>query len=485
MSSIPLPALQIQPPQQQQYDPIANIARIAQIRNLLQNAPLQTQLLQQQVQEGQQNNAARQALNQAYSGAIVKNPDGSTSLDPDKLQQGLANTPAAYQTPQVMKGITDFQKSRVDLQNSVTELQQKGADMIGSAASAVKAANYDPTLAHSMLDTLPPSPQLNQIRSAIDGNPQQFHQMIDSAIQNSPAQQKLLNDQTVAGIRANTPEMQGMNSWLAANPGKTAADYQQHKVDMQTQADITRETDPGVMKAKEHLAASEAAARQAVQDGDPNAAGQLLMNGDVAPSQLISARRPEFAQKAFQAAHDLSGGSWNAQTAEANFKVASSPTNVAFFGSASSLTDKGGTLDQLAAAAKDIPSSQIPALNSIDDWRKAATGNGPIAKYAALALGAADDYSKVMSGGNGSDTSRDQALKLFKANLSPEGRAGSIDGVRGAVLSQKVGRIGKNPVLQRMYGDADATQQPTAPGQQPQSSSPSNDPFAQFGGRAH
>ncbi len=180
------------------------------------------------------------------------------------------------------------------------------------------------------------------------------------------------------------------------------------------------------------------------------------ISGDVAPSQLISSRKPEFAQQAFTAAHALSGGTWNAQSAEANFKVASSPANVAFFGSAKSLTDKGGTLDQLANAAKDIPQSQIPVFNSVADAVQAASGTGPIAKYASLALGVADDYSKVMGGGTGSDSSRAQALQLVGAKQSPNQRAASIDGIRGAVQSQTNSRIGNNTVMQRMYGTPQA-----------------------------
>lgn len=268
MSSIPLPALAIQPPAQPQ-NPIEQLGRILQLKQLMQNAPLQTQQLQQQVQMGQQDIQARQALNQAYASAVTKDANGTPQFDPDKLQQSLATGPAAYQTPAVLKNIADFQKSRIDLQNSVTELHQKGADMIGSAASAVKAAGYDPTLAHSMLDTLPPSPQLNQIRSAIDGNPQQFHQMIDSAIQNSPEQQKLLNAQTVAGIRANTPEAQMMNSWLQqqnANlqPGqapKTPADYQAFKVAQGVQADVLKQTNPQVQQSRIQVARAEGQAR--------------------------------------------------------------------------------------------------------------------------------------------------------------------------------------------------------------------------------
>jgi len=138
--------------------------------------------------------------------------------------------------------------------------------------------------------------------------------------------------------------------------------------------------------------------------------------------------------------------------ADADYKVASSPANVAFFGSAKSLTDKGGTLDQLADAAKDIPSDKIPVFNSVSDALRMSTGSGPIAKYAAIALGVADDYSKIMGGGQGSDTSRTQALQLLSAKQSPQQRTASIEGIRGSVSSQTNSRIGTNSVLQKMYG---------------------------------
>ncbi len=194
--------------------------------------------------------------------------------------------------------------------------------------------------------------------------------------------------------------------------------------------------------------------RQKLSQGDPNSAAQLLVNGDATLSELKArGATPEFIANTLNAAHQLSGGQYNAQSSDAQFQVAKSPANVAFFGSAKSLTDKGGTLDQLAAAGRQIPQSQLPALNSLADWEKAATGNGPLAKYASTALGVADDYSKVMGGGQGSDTSRLQALNLIKANGSPAARSGAIDGIRGAVGSQLNSRIGSNPVLKRMYGD--------------------------------
>ena len=103
--------------------------------------------------------------------------------------------------------------------------------------------------------------------------------------------------------------------------------------------------------------------------------------------------------------------------------------------------------------ALPISQNDFPVFNSVADAVKAASGSGPVAKYAALALGVADDYSKVMGGGQGSDTSRTQAMNLIAAKQSPEQRDASIEGIRGAVGSQTNSRIGNNPVLQKMYGN--------------------------------
>lgn len=196
-------------------------------------------------------------------------------------------------------------------------------------------------------------------------------------------------------------------------------------------------------------------AEQRIADGDPESAGQLLFDGTVAPSQLISSRKPEFAQKAFAAAAKLgqqAGTGWNAQKAEADFNVAKSPANIAFFGSAKSLTDPGGTLDQLAAASKDIPSSEIPVINTIADVMKLQTGDPKIAKYATIAWGVSDDAAKVQGGGQGSDKSRADALALVTGKQSPEQRLAAINAIRGTVGSQVQSRIGNNTVMKQMYG---------------------------------
>jgi hypothetical protein len=220
-----------------------------------------------------------------------------------------------------------------------------------------------------------------------------------------------------------------------------------------------------VAAAQQPFKQAQAKFEQALKDGDPNAAGQMLANGDVAPSQIISTRNPAFAQQAFAAAKSADPN-FNAQTAETHFKAANSPTNLGFFGSAKSLTDPNGTLDQLAEAYKKLPNGEIPKLNTVADWKAAASGKGATAGFAQTALGVADDYAKVMGGGQGSDTAREEMLKGFAMASSPKQMEASIDAARMAIASQMQSRIGDNKALSRAYGSniPQKTQYASAPG---------------------
>ena len=204
--------------------------------------------------------------------------------------------------------------------------------------------------------------------------------------------------------------------------------------------------------AKDPFEKAKAQMEQSVKDGDPASAGKMLANGDIAPSQIISTRNPAFAQQAFAEAKKADPN-YNPQRAESEFKVASSPAQVGFFASAKSLTDSNGTLDQLEAAYKKLPNGQIPKLNTLADWTAASKGEGSTAGFAQTALGVADDYAKVMGGGQGSDSAREEMLKSFAMSSSPKQMESSIEAARAAVGSQMKSRIGSNKAMDRMYGD--------------------------------
>ena len=404
--------------------------------------------------------------NEGYYNALI-----GTGMNPAKVN-GMRQQQLVYQ-----QGLQKLSKDQLDLQNEKNDNAYQIIEPLRQAANDPKAdvAHVNSTwqaVAPKLLalgirpQDIPASFQTPQEAAGkiqdFENELGQHKQMLtDAETQSKTNQQnaKAQLDQAEAAQKGSPLTMMETNpAEMAGDKLPAAMGYLQGKLNdpgtsSTDKARATRLLSTAKITQQNQLAleASKKATDQAIADGDPNAAAKLLTQGIVSPSQIISSRKPEFAQKAFSAAAALDP-TWNAQKAEADFNVAKSPGNVTFFGSAKSLTDKGGTLDQLADAAKDIPGGRIPIFNKIEDAIQASTGSGPVAKYATILLGVADDYSKVMGGGQGSDTSREQALHLAPTSASPEARAAAIEGIRGAVGSQLQSRIGNNRVMQQMYG---------------------------------
>jgi hypothetical protein len=496
MSSIPLPALSIKPPE----NPLDQYAKALSVKSMLQGQ----QLKQQQITGAQlENQNTQQAITDRT--AMTKSMTEWDGKDMNDLPAiVLKNGGSANAVFGVRKQLLDQKQtlSKIAADDATTNSKNletyKGRNdqIAGSLESLVdeKAVPDDQlhTEANRAVNSLLSNglidqPHAQQLQATIDSTSDpaalrtqidhyaKLHmgasQLADEAQKNSDVYKNIQqgNLAKAEALQKGSPLTAMENDPTHFTPEKLPGTmaYLQSKINdpKADPVDVARATRllntakiaQAIMLQTE---ASKKATDQAIQDGDPNAAAKLLVDGTVAPSQLISSRKPEFAQKAFTAAQQMQPG-WSAQRADADFAVAKSPANVAFFGSAKSLTDRAGTLDQLSDAAKDIPKGQIPVFNTIADVMKASTGSGPIAKYASILLGVADDYSKVMGGGNGSDTSRNQALQLVPAADSPEQRAAAIEGIRGAVGSQLNSRIGSNPVLKKMYGnETAATPQP-------------------------
>lgn len=517
-----LPALAVQTPTPR--DPLEEFARVAQIRSQMQSQQAQ----QQEMQIRQQ-----QINDQQATTAAMKNWDPSTG-DYDALAKSvLQNGGSANAATAIQKHGLDVKTATEALsEKQLADFkahQEAFADRLGPLTDpsivpdeqlpgkALQTVND--LVQNKLIDPAHAAPLQQGIQSVSD--PAQLRQLIlqtrNQALGASAiaAQKKTtaeteeatgkaresnaaaaLKEIEAKGLQGLTPEFVSQQVDNVFDPNSTTSGGQNRLVKAQALGALARgdvqgakqildegfksaleekkaiatETNPAVQNAKVALAQRIKRAEQAITQGDPTAAGKLLADGSVTLSELKSrGTTPDFIVQATNAAQKLNPG-FNPQKAEADLAVAKSPANLSFFGSAKSLTDKGGTLDQLAAAAKDIPSNQIPVFNTVADWEKAATGSGPIAKYAALALGVADDYSKVMGGGQGSDTSRKQALDLIAAKESPEQKAASLEGIRGAVKSQTRSRIGNNSILKNMYGDDE--------------SAPAANFFSQFGGKS-
>jgi hypothetical protein len=217
-----------------------------------------------------------------------------------------------------------------------------------------------------------------------------------------------------------------------------------------------------------NIKAREARNTQIINQGDPDVAGKMLADRTLTLDELKSRQvTPAFIEQATAAAQKYDPN-FKAPEAAAQARMAASPANQQFFGNTDSLLVKGGTLDQLAQAHAALGNTKLPFVNKIENWRKAQVGSGPVAAFAAAALGVADDGSKVMSGGTGSDTSRQQFLDIIARDLSNEGMTASLEQIRKQITSQRNGRIGTNPYNKDMFPDPSTRQEtPGVAGTQP------------------
>jgi hypothetical protein len=146
--------------------------------------------------------AERQALNDAYRNAITPDENGQPQINADSLSQALAKGGHGSAIPQILEGINKYQTSHADLLKKQQDLQEHLADTLGFGASAIKASNYDPNVAGVVLDRLGNGPQVQKMKQLLQSNPSGFKQMVDTAIAQSPAQQKIATELEVAKIRA-------------------------------------------------------------------------------------------------------------------------------------------------------------------------------------------------------------------------------------------------------------------------------------------
>jgi hypothetical protein len=208
--------------------------------------------------------------------------------------------------------------------------------------------------------------------------------------------------------------------------------------------------------------ASDARVKQAAQDGDPNLLAQGLVNGDVAWSQVVSTRRPEFATAAFAAADKLSmaqtGQHFSATINETNFKQATNPQLQMKLKMVEGMTEKGGSIDIAQTAASKLPGVNEKTANKVFNVVSGELGDTAITNFHTAMLGLADEYSQVMGTGGGSDVSRQQALDILHDGYSKGQLAGSIAVMKSDIAARRRGLIGGNQTLQKLFPDPTAQQ---------------------------
>jgi hypothetical protein len=214
---------------------------------------------------------------------------------------------------------------------------------------------------------------------------------------------------------------------------------------------------------------TEAENKEKVADGNPEDMAQMLVEGLVPPSQIISSRKPAFAQKAFQAAQNYAEAhgqpDWSSSQAEAQYKYASNPQTQNTLNMVSSMTTPGGSIDIVKGAIDKFPKVDLKVANQVFNPIATQFGSQAVTDFHVAMLGLADEFSKIMGQGGGSDASRQQALDILKDSYSKGQLASGLEILRREVQARGKQTTRNNPTLKRMYPEIDSFNLVTQTGQ--------------------
>jgi hypothetical protein len=206
-------SLSYQPPQIQ--NPLATMAQVQQ----LQNARLQQQTGQLELQQQQRTLAGQQALDDAMRSAVTMSPEGTPIFNRQAVSDSLSQGGFGHLVPGVLKSLTDTETAYADLAKKKADVAkvhqdlaegtrdasgllgvtvQKAGNTPGAAMGAIayaKAHGLDPSVADDLAQRITANPTTDTVK-----------QLTDNLIAQSPKAQAILKGQQEAAAATETAE---------------------------------------------------------------------------------------------------------------------------------------------------------------------------------------------------------------------------------------------------------------------------------------
>lgn len=203
-------------------------------------------------------------------------------------------------------------------------------------------------------------------------------------------------------------------------------------------------------------AGQKAQIEQTIKDGDPKAMAPMLVSGAVAPSQIISTRNAAWASNVMKAADVYSmqttGQHFKPEVAEDWFKKSHDPGVIQTLDMVQAMHEKGGSIDIANKNFQSVPLKiDSQTFNKIMNGTMEEFGGKNVVGFKTSMLGLADEYSKVMGGGQPSDTGRQQALDVLKEAYSKGQGATAVKTMRQDIDARAHAMVGDNPTLKSLY----------------------------------
>lgn len=509
MSSIPLPALDVRPPQAPPNQ-MEQLGQILGLRNAIQEAPLRQQALQQQVDAGQMENQQRQIqLNdqQAMTAAmhqwdgkdinslvplVVKNGGSAQAvmglkakaLDIQKTLSGIASQDATT-------GSTKLKtlQTRNDLingaLNAVSQLpdDQLASGLVSSAQQLAQQGLLDPQHVQQAVQ-LAQSGDPNAIRAQLSLMQKQsmsLTQQMDAAQKQAQTEASSANTkktnaemqfyQQNGGAPGVPAELMQQADWLKKNPGKGPSDFLLWKQEHQPYAMMMG----NILAGPQNSSALDFAAQNYRQTGQMPP-GLYRSPGTI---QAIINRAAQLDQEAGGAG--IAGNKAIYQANEGSLKnLQKNYDQVQAF---EATAEKN--MDLLQQTAKSIPDLQGRFANvPVRMFNARMLGTENMAKFQTALYTAQSEAAKVLNSSNAtgvlSDSSRHELQQIIDGNVSYKALVGSLDTLKQDMNNRTQSyQLQIGDIQKRIKGAGSATPLP-APG-----ADGKTDPFAQFGGAAH
>lgn len=511
MATIPLPALHLNPPQQQE-NPLDQYARLLQLKNMQTMQPIQQQAAQQQLQAGQLDvQQKQQALkDQQAITSSMQNWDGKdyNDLYPLMLKNGASGTAVLGLKQKVLEqqqAISTTLKNNAEAgQAQMTAMKAKG-DLLDGALSPLIDPKQTPdeklptaiaATAQDLVQRGVLDPQHAQQAAQLSQlPPDQIRAQLTLMRNANLAQSQIMEE---AKTKAQTQEATSRANEADVNAQKTQQEmqlgtgpmadsrYRNILMNERLGRPVTPD-DRAFLSAYEKQKMLVPTAQINLQAGLLNdQAKQMAAQTYTQTGQLPQGMRsPAMSAQILNTAATGPNGAPNiaankatyAADAESLKKMQSNFDNVTAFENTA-----GKNLDQFLSAAKSVVDSGSPLINSpLRNLSNSAVGSEKMAAFNAARTTALTEIAKVLSSANaGSGVVSDSARGEVEKLIGPDATLKQIYSAAN-ILKQDMANRHESYATQlqqikgRMGGKTSGTTD----------SNSSADPFAQFGGKAH
>lgn len=445
MSSIPLPALHVQAPQQE--DLLGQAGKVVNLQSMLQQRQMQSMQLQQAQLDLDDQKKIRQAFMDAQ-GDMDKTIDLSAKAGV-KPQTLLALKNSALEQKQKLATLS---KDQLENQKGLIDLTEKSAERVMNAKPEDRAGVYANERLGLVKAGLPaeqipeqyPGDEFVKLHAtAANASKKQIAEVekAQSEAQTSAAEMQIKQAQAKAmqggGAAVGTGlDVQEANAWLRKNPGKDLADYQKYKATLVPNFNFNLQTGgAGNGQVPKDASGNELSGDKLLKSfGAKGNVIKAIAEGRQSPPSSFALKSPywqDVYNKLYQ--YDPDFNEQRAQLRKAYTTGAQSKE-------INAINTTLGHIGVLGDAISALDNGDIRVLNKLANRLGLETGSTPVAVFKTIVHRVGPEVVKAYAGTGGGVEERASSEKDFDPNLPTQTLKANV-GVTAQLLRSKIASL--------------------------------------------